>query len=123
MKKAFIIILSLISLSLQAQNKKEIATDEALKSWIGSNEHDVIMQLSSPTSTASDGAKGKIIRYSTTTSTAIGTPIGTTIIEQNIETVQFYEFYVNSGGIVYSYNTNMRFSKKQTERIHKKESK
>lgn len=120
MKKVFIIILSFIVFSLQAQSRKEM-TDEALKSWTSANEHDLIMQLGSPTSTTSDGAKGKIIRYSTTTSTMIGTPIGASVIGTNYEEVQFYDFYINSDGIVYAYKTNYKFTKRQAGKIHKEE--
>lgn len=121
MKKILIIILSLITFSLQAQSRKEIA-DEAMKSWIGSNEHDVIMQFGSPTSTTSDGAGGKVMRYSQTTSTVVGTPLyGGSVVGTSVEQVQFYEFNINSSGIVYSSKTNMYFTKRQSERIHKKE--
>ena len=122
MKKIFIIIFSLITFSLQAQNGKERA-NEALKSWIGSKENDLVLQLGSPTSTASDGAGGKIVRYSETTSAVIGTPIGGgAVYGTTYEETYFYEFYINSSGIVYSHKTNYkRFSKKLTEKIQKKE--
>ena len=104
-----------------SQNRKEM-TEEALKSWMGSTEHELILQLGSTFSTTTDGAGGKIIKYSTTISNTVGVPIGNTVIYTDAgATVYFYEFYINDKGIVYLYKVNYKMSKKEAKKTKKKQ--
>ncbi len=111
MKKLPPIFLALLVLFASCYTQKPISS--VMNSWIGTSEHDVIMRMGSPTSTASDGADGKIIRYeqSHSTTTYNENPYyrnkyDASVIANTYNNTMYKEFFINKDGKVYNWRTN-----------------
>jgi len=108
-KNIFVILLTVLCTSCYTY----IPIEDIMNKWNGKSEHDVIMQFGSPTNTTSDGADGKVIRYSNSSSTTtynkypIINPYNTYNIYTNTTSKTMYmEFFINSNGLVYTWRTN-----------------
>ena len=123
--KAKILITALLFLLvgqiMYGQSKKELS-DQALKSWNGSTENELILQLGIPTANASDGAGGKILKYSITIGAGTsGVMVGNVYTESTSGGVEYYyQFYINTKGIVYANKASYTLGKKESKNIHKK---
>lgn len=85
-------------------------TGDIMQSWVGNTPHDLILKWGPPTRTASDGADGYIMIYEFTAhgqvpgrayTGADGVVYYTA--PQSVERVSSRMFYVNAGGVIYSW--------------------
>jgi hypothetical protein len=88
MKKVWIVLLSVLLVSCVSERK-------VMDSWIGSNQHALVMQLGPPDRTASDGDGGEILIYSTQ---QYNSYTGQVIYHCRM-------FFANRGGIIYHWMT------------------
>jgi len=104
MKKTLLISMASLTLFSSCYITKPIS--QTMDEWMGATEHEVILRMGSPTSTASDGSTGKIIRYSTSNSTTMINPYYNSVVANTRTNTIYVEFYINQEGKVYSWRTN-----------------
>lgn len=111
----------LVGQIIYGQSRKELS-DQALKSWNGSTENELILQLGIPAANASDGAGGKILKYSFTVGAGTsGVMVGNVYTESSSGGVEYYyQFYINTKGIVYANKANYNLTKKESKNVLKK---
>lgn len=94
-----------------------------MNKWIGRTEHDVLLKMGTPTKTSSDGAGGKIIRYSHSSSTTTYNKYlfynpdvaNAYNVYSNTNTrTKYVEFYIDSNQTIYLWRTNYSDLKKKT---------